>query len=90
MCQQQNNVGSCTCLQNYVGNPYEGCRPECVINSDCEANKACIQLKCQDPCLGACGINALCQVINHLPICTCTKGYTGDPFRHCKFDNNSK
>jgi hypothetical protein len=30
-----------------------------------------------------CGINAKCQVINHLPTCTCLPGYRGDPFSAC-------
>jgi hypothetical protein len=82
-CREQNGAGACTCLQDYIGNPYEGCRPECVLNSDCPYNKACIKNKCQDPCPGTCGQNAICQVVNHLPSCTCNPGYTGDPFRYC-------
>jgi len=83
ICREQNGAGSCTCLPEYIGNPYEGCRPECSINSDCPSNKACIRNKCQDPCPGTCGQNADCQVVNHLPSCTCRPGYTGDPFRYC-------
>lgn len=83
ICREQNNAGACTCQENYIGNPYEGCRPECVLNSDCPSNKACINTKCQDPCPGACGQNADCQVVNHLPSCTCFPGYIGDPFRYC-------
>lgn len=82
-CREQNGAGACTCLQDYIGNPYEGCRPECILNSDCVSTKACISKKCQDPCPGVCGQNAVCQVINHLPSCTCLSGYTGDPFRFC-------
>lgn len=83
ICKEQSGVGSCICLSDYIGNPYEGCRPECVMNSDCPANRACIRSKCQDPCPGACGQNSLCQVINHAPTCICIQGYTGDPFRFC-------
>jgi hypothetical protein len=83
VCREQNGAGSCTCLPDYVGNPYEGCRPECVLNSDCPSNRACISNKCQDPCPGTCGQNADCQVVNHLPSCTCQPGFTGDPFRFC-------
>lgn len=82
-CRVHNRAGSCTCLPEYIGNPYEGCRPECTLNSDCPSNKACINNKCADPCPGTCGQNANCQVINHLPSCTCVPGYTGDPFRYC-------
>lgn len=82
-CQERNRAGSCTCLPDYIGNPYEGCRPECVLSTDCPYNKACIKNKCMDPCPGTCGANAVCQVVNHLPLCTCITSYTGDPFRYC-------
>lgn len=83
LCKEQNGAGSCSCLPDYIGNPYEGCRPECVLNSDCPSNKACIRNKCTDPCPGTCGQNAECQTINHLPSCICVNGYIGDPFRYC-------
>lgn len=86
LCREQNGAGACTCLQDYVGNPYEGCRPECILNSDCQSNRACIRQKCQDPCPGTCGQNAVCQVVNHLASCTCIPGYTGDPFRYCNIE----
>lgn len=84
ICKELNRVGSCICLPDYIGNPYEGCRPECILNSDCPANKACINTKCTDPCPGTCGLNAECQVINHLPICNCYPRHTGNPFTSCK------
>lgn len=83
ICKERNGVGSCICLSNYIGNPYEGCRPECTINSDCIPSKACVQSRCQDPCPGTCGQNAICQVVNHIAICTCIPKFTGDPFRYC-------
>ncbi|RZC36331.1 hypothetical protein BDFB_000153 [Asbolus verrucosus] len=83
ICREQNGAGACICQPEHVGNPYEGCRPECVLNSDCPSNKACVNQKCKDPCPGTCGQNAQCQVINHLPTCTCIPGYTGDPFTYC-------
>lgn len=86
ICKEFNGAGSCTCLPEYFGNPYEGCKPECVINTDCPSNKACTQNKCQDPCPGACAPNAVCQVVNHAPSCSCDRGYTGDPFRYCAIE----
>lgn len=83
ICREQGGAGACTCMENYIGNPYEGCRPECVLSTDCPADRACINNKCLDPCPGTCGQNALCQVINHLPSCTCIPSFTGDPFRYC-------
>ena len=72
----------CSCLPEMIGSP-PNCRPECVINSDCPSDKACINRKCQDPCPGLCGINARCEVRNHLPLCICLNGYIGDPFFQC-------
>lgn len=83
ICREQKGAGSCTCLPEYIGNPYDGCRPECVLSSDCPSNRACMRNKCTDPCPGICGQNADCQVVNHLPQCSCRPGYTGDPFRYC-------
>lgn len=82
-CKERQNAGSCTCIEGYIGNPYEGCRPECVVNTDCSSNRACLNNKCVDPCPGSCGSNAICQVVSHAPICTCIPGYTGDPFKYC-------
>lgn len=83
VCKDRSGAGSCSCRPEYIGNPYEGCRPECVMNSDCAPNLACMNSRCRDPCLGTCASNAQCQVINHLPSCTCMNGFSGDPFQHC-------
>lgn len=63
---------------------FKGCRPECVLSSDCPADKACIRNKCKDPCPGVCGLNAECSPVNHVPTCICANGYTGDPFTACQ------
>lgn len=76
--------GVCTCLPEYQGDPYSGCRPECVLNSDCPRDKACLKNKCENPCPGVCGKNAVCEVHNHIPMCSCTKGLSGNAFVECK------
>lgn len=81
-CQDINGIPSCSCLPQYHGSP-PNCRPECTINTDCSNDKACINEKCVDPCPGSCGLNAECRVQGHVSICTCFKGYTGDPFTIC-------
>ncbi|KAG8232833.1 hypothetical protein J437_LFUL013159, partial [Ladona fulva] len=88
VCKERNGAGSCVCLPEYIGNPYEGCRPECVLNSECPTTKACIRSKCQDPCLGVCGQNAVCEVVNHSPMCTCLQGFIGDAFIPVLEDTN--
>lgn len=74
---------SCTCLRGFIGQP-PSCRPECIINSECPSEQACINQKCRDPCPGACGFNAICRVINHTPTCSCNEGFIGNPFTNCE------
>lgn len=75
--------GTCTCLPEYHGDPYYGCRPECVQNPDCPLDRACNRNKCFDPCTGVCGQNAECVVINHTPMCSCPDGMSGNAFTAC-------
>lgn len=77
------NEGVCSCISDYVGNPFAGCHPECVLNSECPRNKACIRNKCADPCAGMCGREAICTVANHIPLCDCLPGYTGNAHYAC-------
>lgn len=83
ICRERNGAGSCRCIQNYFGDPYINCQPECVQNSDCPGSKACINMKCRDPCANACGFNAVCRVTHHQPVCSCEPGFTGNPLRAC-------
>lgn len=75
----------CSCLPNFFGDPQTGCRPECLINSDCPYNQACINRHCRDPCkLGnICGLGALCTCRDHTASCSCLDGFIGDPFIQC-------
>lgn len=82
ICRQVGETSACSCLPNYFGSP-PNCRPECTINSDCPSNRACMQERCRDPCPGSCGFEAECSVLNHIPICRCRDGFTGDPFTQC-------
>lgn len=59
------------------------CRPECLSSAECPFNRACIGQRCVDPCPGSCGVNALCMVVNHNPVCSCPAGYVGNAFEHC-------
>lgn len=76
--------GVCTCLPEYQGDPYSGCRPECVLSTECPRDKACIRNKCSDPCPGTCGQDAICDVVNHIPMCSCPQGKSGNPFVLCR------
>lgn len=81
-CQNNGGTPACSCLSTFIGMP-PNCRPECVINSECPSNQACIRERCRDPCPGSCGAGAQCHVLNHILVCTCQQGYTGDPFTRC-------
>lgn len=85
-CAQKGKTLSCVCKKNFFGNPLIGCRPECVINSDCAINKACVSNKCEDPCINVCGINSLCDVINHIPVCYCPPNHSGDALISCSLN----
>lgn len=81
-CRNIGGIPSCSCIVGFFGSP-PNCKPECALNTDCSNDKACISMKCQNPCLGSCGLNALCNVIQHVPVCSCPSGYNGDPFAIC-------
>lgn len=82
VCRVLKNRPVCSCVAGYIGGP-PNCRPECIVNSECSQNKACLKNVCQDPCPGTCGQNTQCRVVNHNPICSCITNYVGDPFSHC-------
>ncbi|KAF0311013.1 Neurogenic locus notch 3 [Amphibalanus amphitrite] len=82
------NVGGravCSCPAGYSGNPLVQCnKGECTEDSQCGASLACIGVNCVDPCAEVqCGLNANCKVIQHRAICSCPRGYGGDPFVSC-------
>lgn len=81
-CRDIGGSPSCSCRPSYIGSP-PNCRPECVIHQECASHQACMREKCRDPCPGSCGTNAQCQVVAHVPICSCLPGYTGDSFTGC-------
>ncbi|ROT61483.1 hypothetical protein C7M84_020735 [Penaeus vannamei] len=58
---------------------------QCVRDSDCSFAESCRGGSCVDPCaVGApCGLNAVCAVTLHRPICSCPAGYTGNPRQEC-------
>ena len=64
------------------------CRPPldivvgCTTDDECGDRDACINNVCKDPC--ACGRNAECSIVNHRPVCTCKKGFYGDPEILCE------
>lgn len=82
VCEIKSDHPVCSCLPNFSGSP-PYCKPECIINQECPSSQACINEKCSDPCINACGSNAACNVVNHTPLCSCLQGYKGDAFIGC-------
>lgn len=81
-CRVIDSRAVCSCVVGMLGTP-PNCRPECVIHQDCPSHMACVNNKCRDPCIGSCGVNALCTTQNHHPLCSCMNGFEGDPFSEC-------
>ncbi|XP_046667119.1 asialoglycoprotein receptor 2-like [Homalodisca vitripennis] len=95
VCQVRNHVPYCACKPGFSGDPFSGCdqrrvtlEPQCETNDDCPQYRACINRKCEDPCYDVCrGNTTTCHVRNHIPYCTCRKGFSGDPSIACKPQN---
>lgn len=85
ICQDVHDKAICTCPSDFFGDPTVECKPECVMNSDCSSNEACVNKKCIDPCSfsNICGINVVCLCSDHTVSCLCPDGYTGDPLTQC-------
>lgn len=53
----------CSCPPGHSGNPLTIClKGECSDHSECRSNQACRNNNCENPCAGACGTNANCEV----------------------------
>ncbi|XP_046661270.1 adhesion G protein-coupled receptor E1-like [Homalodisca vitripennis] len=75
----------CSCISGYFWKPLIGCQiKNCTMNSDCPEEKACINEHCEDPCKDACGLNTICKVIKHRPICSCSPEHVWDPLIGCQ------
>lgn len=83
-CEVVNEVPTCRCKPGFQGSAISGCRHECETDGECGANSACIDFRCQSPCLSGCGEGADCEIRNHRAVCTCPKNYFGNPQISCK------
>lgn len=81
-CRPNNGQSVCSCVLGFIGSP-PLCRPACVHSNECPLHQSCFNQKCQDPCVGTCGLGAKCTVVNHSPMCSCPSRYEGDPFNRC-------
>ncbi|KAF7389943.1 hypothetical protein HZH68_011800 [Vespula germanica] len=72
----------CVCPSGYVSSGSGTCQPttpivkvECTKDNDCAQDRSCINGICRNPC--TCGPNAICNVVDHKPVCSCILGYDG-------------
>lgn len=84
ICRTRGAGVSCECEPGLYGDPYTGCRPECLADSDCSPTRACLRSHCRDPCQGTCGVGADCETVNHIPLCSCPPGTRGNAFERCE------
>lgn len=86
LCTAVAHSAVCNCPLQTKGDAHIACiRVECSDNDDCPASKSCIDAKCVDPCTlsNVCGRNADCVADNHLGVCSCQPGTTGNPLLGC-------
>lgn len=82
LCRNEGDIAVCSCLPKFHGVP-PNCHKGCNWKYDCPSNQICVSQYCTDPCPGACGAQAICEVIDHIPTCVCPKGYIGDAGKLC-------
>lgn len=85
-CISENRQAICKCPIRTTGDPLKSCAAvECEDSGDCSDNEACVNYKCINPCLleNVCGSNADCSASNHIGVCTCQAGHTGDARLGC-------
>ena len=81
----QNHRAVCECSQGYIGNPLSECRAECYGNLDCPvSHPACYYGICKNPCIGACGTGADCNLRGLTPVCSCPREMIGNPSVSCR------
>ena len=90
-CRAADHRPICLCKVGYAGDPSVECKQhECLENSDCSTDLACINKECKNLCLDKkiCGTNAQCQVLNHEASCSCPPEFYGNPLTECKKEVN--
>lgn len=85
-CRTRGDRPVCSCPLGYEGDPLTNCRRgQCIENNDCPSHQVCQRLKCVNPCAyDTCGTLAECTAKDHRPVCTCPRGYTGNPLSNCR------
>lgn len=78
-CEVRRHKPMCVCKNGFSVNDSGelSCAPddsECSFDDQCTSNLSCIKGKCVNPCSSlTCPVEKICEVINHKPVCLCTK-----------------
>lgn len=86
VCSVVNHQKTCECAPNSRGDPLVKCtKIECNDKEDCSSDRTCVDFKCVDPCSleNICGKNSKCVTEQHLGVCSCPPGTTGNPQLGC-------
>lgn len=89
-CYGDAHRAACKCPSGYAGNPFDHCeRVECRVNTDCPADRACLEHRCINPCASIanppCASNAICYAQNHAAGCRCPEHLPiGNPLAYCE------
>ncbi|KAK2714568.1 hypothetical protein QYM36_008952 [Artemia franciscana] len=79
-CVAKESDYDCVCPPSYIGDPFQtGCRANGTCpggSKDCPPDYVCRNGQCINPCIGFCGPNAICEMFNSEPVCTCDTGFT--------------
>ncbi|CAL4121255.1 unnamed protein product, partial [Meganyctiphanes norvegica] len=70
----------CRCKGNDQYDPSTGQCQECVGNSNCQHDQACLSGTCRRVCDGACATGGQCTSQNHVAKCTCNGELKGNPY----------
>lgn len=86
LCTVVGHSAVCECEPSSKGDPLKECiKIECIDQEDCVISKTCVEAKCIEPCSlpNVCGQNAKCITDNHIAVCSCPAGMTGNPQLGC-------
>lgn len=81
-CEVHNHRTMCVCKSGFVVNENGElmCAPdkrECTRDQQCASNLACVDGQCRNPCTignrAPCPPKKTCEVLNHRPVCICTR-----------------
>ena len=86
ICRVINRKPVCACREGLTGDPLVACyKVGCTVDEECPGTHACVNGQCKPVCSPAtCESGAVCQGVNHRPICECPPGTKGNPNAGCK------